>query len=131
MEITTDNWKGVVSNETTTHLVGSQQIITAIENLNGKEKTIVGISINDDIYILIGGRNEGRYVVTGNKGTAILNLINSSVSKTDNLIEIVAGGQAGMYETKYCINKETAIKAAITFFTSQSFDKILEWEVLE
>lgn len=131
MQIITDNWEGVYSNERALQLVDVKQISDAINELNGRNKTLIGILISEDTYLSVGGGNEGRYVVTGNSGETIFNLIEKQPDTSSEEIEIVAGGQAGLYEKKYCVDRKTAIEVAIAFFASHSFESRFDWEVLE
>jgi hypothetical protein len=128
MEIITDCWEGVFSNEESFPLKNVEQLVSAIDALNGKNKTLVGLSYSEDTYLTVGGGNEGRYVVTGNKGDTIYNLMNPSSGS--GKIEIVAGGQGGIFDEKLCINKTAVIQASLFFYKNVDFDKSLSWEII-
>lgn len=127
----TDCWKGTFSHEKTIDLTDLNQLISAMESLDGNKKTLVSIEVNEHLYISIGGGNEDNYVVTGNRGDKIYNLLcDEHHIKDDTLIPIVAGGQEGLFEGKYCLSKKTAYQAMIFFFERNEFDAQLNWETL-
>lgn len=130
MIISIDNWKGVFSNEENFELTTIDFLLHCIMKLNGKNKTSVALTIDEETYLIVGGGNECRYSVVGEKKGEIYNLINKNNINKEGYIQIVTGGQLGDFEIKYCVDKEMAMQAAIYFYENKDFDKTLEWEVL-
>ena len=142
--IGTDRQEGVRSNWQPVPLIDKQQVIDAIDALNGCDRTLVELSISDDTYLYtdtemvgdgddtyidIGGGNDGRYIVTRNKDGIIFNLHNASAEP--GRVDIVAAGQRGDYETKLCVDKSVALQTALYFYEYADFDRTLSWEILE
>jgi len=60
----TDNWTGNRNEENFIDNPNWQQIKTAICELDGHIKTLVSLEVDDESYMMIGGGNFGKYVVT-------------------------------------------------------------------
>ena len=99
----------------------------SIENLDGDRKTYVCYYFTDEIYLTIAGGNVGRYVCYITEGDSIKNLVNDNDSDFHE-VEIVAGGQPGIFNSKFCINKAAVIQAANYFYEHHTTDPRLSWE---
>ncbi|WP_317635644.1 hypothetical protein [Xylocopilactobacillus apicola] len=130
MIISIDNWHGVYSNEESFDLTNPDTLLRCINDLNGKNKTSVALTHDEEIYMVIGGGNEGKYSVVGGINGQIYNLINKNNINKKGYVQIVTGGQLGDFEMKYCVDKEMAIQAANHFYKNIDFDKTLKWEIL-
>jgi hypothetical protein len=60
----TDNWTGNRNEENFIDNPNLQQIETAIYELDGHRKTLVSLEVDDESYMMIGGGNFDKYVVT-------------------------------------------------------------------
>jgi hypothetical protein len=60
----TDNWTGNRNEENFIKNPNWQQIKTAICELDGHIKTLVSLEVDDESYMMIGGGNFGKYIVT-------------------------------------------------------------------
>ncbi|MEI6444921.1 MAG: hypothetical protein WCO29_17760 [Nostocales cyanobacterium ELA583] len=60
----TDNWTGNRNEENFIENPNWQQIETAIRDLDGNIKTLVSLKTDDESYMMIGGGNSGKYIVT-------------------------------------------------------------------
>jgi hypothetical protein len=60
----TDNWTGNSNEENFIENPNWQQIETAIRDLDGNTKTLVSLKADDGSYMMIGGGNSGKYIVT-------------------------------------------------------------------
>ena len=60
----TDNWKGNRNEENFIENPNWQQIKTAICELDGHIKTLVSLEVDDESYMMIGGGNFDKYIVT-------------------------------------------------------------------
>ncbi|BAZ87514.1 hypothetical protein [Dolichospermum compactum] len=60
----TDNWTGNRNEENFIDNPNWKQIKTAICELDGHRRTLVSLEVDDESYMMIGGGNFGKYVVT-------------------------------------------------------------------
>lgn len=101
-----------------------------IDSMDGKNITQVILSDEDDgdNYLCIGGGNDGRYNVFISKddNRLLFDLLNPI--DDPNVYELVTGGQLGDFDGIYCVDKETAKKAARQFFETGKPDKELKWQ---
>jgi hypothetical protein len=88
-----DDWQGVTSQDSEYQCESPQQIHEALSKLNGTNKTIVALIVDDDRHLTVGGGNDGRYVCYVTSGSHILNLKNPAVDKEIKTVRIVTGGQ--------------------------------------
>jgi hypothetical protein len=95
--------------------------------LNGKNKTLIELIVNDDLFLTVGGGNAGRYVCYLTDNDTIFNLINPN-SDDQQHISIVAGGQQGDFKSTLCINIDTIIKAVTYFSKNGRMSPDLTWE---
>ncbi|EDV3055261.1 hypothetical protein HU71_004801 [Salmonella enterica subsp. enterica] len=130
MKIFTDCWNKGKNNEYEAPLINKEQLLSSIKLLDGKNKTTVNIEIDDETNLLIGGGNEGLYVVTGNKDNKIYTALSDVNPGSDFTHTMIIGGQYTPIEIKYCVNKEMACQAAAFFFEENDFDPQLNWEIL-
>lgn len=124
MIISIDNWKGVFSNEKNFELTNIDFLLHCIIELDGKNKTSVALTIDEETYLIVRGGNEGRYSVVGEKNGEIYNLINKNNINKKGYIQIVTGGQLGDFEMKYCVDKEMAMQAATYFYEKKILIKL-------
>lgn len=154
----TDKWTGNRNEETIIENPNWQQIKTAICELDGKVKTLVSLEADDQSYMMIGGGNDGQYLVTATLDNEIfyslLHPIDDEPSTSDTSVEkinlsifyqalikaknnntnsaneqrLVVGGQAGNYSEKICVNLPQCLIAAITFAESGELEPLFTWE---
>lgn len=154
----TDKWTGNRNEETFIENPNWQQIKTAICELDGKSKTLVSLETDDQSYMMIGGGNDGKYIVIvtldNDISYSLLHPVDYEISKSDNsgkkinlsifyqaLInakskntnstneqKLVVGGQAGIYSEKICVNLPQCLIAAITFAESGELEPLFTWQ---
>ncbi|MBD2301561.1 hypothetical protein H6G80_15020 [Nostoc sp. FACHB-87] len=154
----TDKWTGNKNEETFIENPNWQQIKTAICELDGKSKTLVSLEADEQSYMMIGGGNEGQYIVTVTLDNEIFysllhpvnyeitnsdtsddkinlsifyqSLINANNKNTNSANEqkLVVGGQAGNYSEKICVNLPQCLIAAITFAESGELEPLFTWQ---
>ena len=153
----TDNWTGNRNEENFIENPNWQQIKTAICNLDGNTKTLVNLEVDDESYMMIGGGNSGKYVVTATLDNevfySVLYPVDYEIDKSDfsakknnlsifyqSLInannkninssheqKLIVGGQAGNYSQKICVNLPQCLIAAITFAESGELEPLFNW----
>ena len=99
----------------------------SIENLDGDRKTYVCYYFTDEIYLTIAGGNDGRYICYMTEGDSMKNLIREDNHGSYD-VEIVAGGQPGIFSSKFCVDKSSVIQAANYFYEHHTTDPRLSWE---
>ncbi|MPV57637.1 histidine kinase [Burkholderia sp. HI2761] len=107
----------------------SAQAITAVERLNGRDRSTVAFDASDATVMTIGGGRDGRYVVfiASEIDAALLNLTTPE-APADETIELVAGGQRGSYPARQCVDRTTATQAAAYFVSTGGADPRLCWQ---
>jgi outer membrane protein assembly factor BamB len=123
-----DNWQGVSSQDTEYPCESPEQVPEALSKLNGKNKTIVALIVDDDHHLTVGGGNDGRYVCYITTGNTILNLKNPAAGKGTPRVRIVAGGQAGDFPADLCVDLSQVRSAAEYYLENGQSNPALVWE---
>ncbi|MBO1069845.1 MAG: hypothetical protein HEQ13_10940 [Dolichospermum sp. DEX189] len=83
----TDNWTGNRNEENFIENPNWQQIKTAICDLDGNTKTLVSLEVYDESYMMIGGGNAGKYIVTATLDNevfySLLYPVDDEIAKSD------------------------------------------------
>ncbi|BCL36278.1 Imm1 family immunity protein [Nostoc sp. MS1] len=154
----TDKWTGNRNEETVIENPNWQQIKTAICELDGKSKTLVSLEADDQSYMMIGGGNDGQYIVTATLDNetfySLLHsiahkitssyisvkkiylsifyqaLINAKNQNTNSANEqkLVVGGQAGNYSKNICVDLSQCLIAANRFAESGELEALFTWQ---
>ncbi|VWB80681.1 hypothetical protein BLA13014_03709 [Burkholderia aenigmatica] len=105
------------------------QAIAAVERLNGRDRSTVAFETSDGMLMTIGGGSDDRYVVfiASHVDAALLNLT-APIAPAGETIELVAGGQRGSYRARDCVDRATAVQAAIYFVSRGGADPALCWQ---
>lgn len=98
----------------------------AIENLDGTCKTEVGLFVNDNCYLQIGGGNECLVCAIRSKGKLYV-LSNPERSLTST--RRVVAGQEADYPENECFPKEVIIKVAKWFWDNKTPLPDQHWNV--
>jgi Immunity protein Imm1 len=102
------------------------EIETAIKELDGHRKTLVTLEAEDETHMAIGG-GIGKYVVYLTFNNEDFHYL-VDLSKSDEEMILVVGGQEGFYPAKLCVDLDTTIKAAKTFAELGTMEKSVIWE---
>ena len=124
-----DDWVGVRSNDREFECVDVSQVVDAIDRLNGKNHTLVILTLDDGTMMNIGGGNDGLYVVhvAIDIDRELFNLVDPTKSP-EAVVDVVAGGQAGEYPARQAVDKDTVIRAAREFAVNGTMSSELTWE---
>jgi hypothetical protein len=104
-------------------------VVTAINNLNGRNKTLVYLLADGEKSFSVGGGNDGRYVafLTIGVDDEFYNLVD--LKQPDGLeMDVVTGGQRGTFAPKQVVGLETVLEAARQFALDGSMARSLAWE---
>jgi Immunity protein Imm1 len=99
-----------------------------LRRLNGTNRTIVALIVDDDRHLTVGGGNDGRYVCYVTSGGQILNLKNPAVGKEIKTVRIVTGGQAGEFPLDLCVDLGEVTLAAEYYAERGKPNPALAWE---
>lgn len=103
------------------------QIESAIRELDGKNKTLVTLGVNEDTYMMIEGGESRKYVVSVTfDNLSFHNLV--ALSKSDTTEKLVVGGQEGIYPAKICVDLLPCLLAARTFTEAGELDPLVSWQ---
>ena len=128
--IAEDNWSGPYSNHIEYTCDNIDQVNAAIRNLNGRNKTEVYFHGDGKGSFSVGGGKDGRYMafVTIGVDDEFHNLVDPTKSRDQAEVEIVTGGQAGLFPPKQCVTLEMALEAARQFALDGTMSPLLAWE---
>jgi len=129
LEILIDKWERNID-QGKSLILDETRIENYLKMLDGKTSTqIVVISKEKKTSLLIGGGNHGQYVVTITMGNdeVFYNLL-KPLGKEDLEVELVTGGQAGLFLDKYCVDFNTALEAFTYYAHAGEKSPDLEWE---
>ena len=90
----TDKWIGNKNEENFIEHPNWQQIKTAICNLDGKSKTLVSLETDDQSYMMIGGGNDGQYIVTATLDNEIFYSLLHQVNNDEKKINLLTFRQS-------------------------------------
>lgn len=104
-------------------------VINAIHSLNGKDITMIDLFTRGEDYMTVAGGNDRRYICYITKGTGdeFLSLLNVDTNWNEK-IEIIAGGNVGVYGGKHCLSLEMILKAVKYFAKYGTSHPDLLWE---
>lgn len=113
-----------------------EQIEAAIRALDGDARTDVALRASnenpaDTPHMMIGGGNDGRYIVYATyDGRRLFDLHRSDAgSPTDEEdMRVVAGGQEGIYHAREVVDLATALVAARAFALGGELASELNWD---
>jgi hypothetical protein len=126
--ITEDNWSGVHNREVEYDCHDLEQVVLAIEKLNGCDKTEVHLLSDAERTFSIGGGNNGRYVafVTFGVDDEFYNLVDPKQPDGEQF-DVVTGGQRGTFHAKQCVSLQAVLEAARQFAIDGTMSHALTW----
>ncbi len=100
----------------------------AIERLNGDNKTAVVLEKDEKNYMIVGGGNNGKYVVYAElRGKMYLMANKFPIPRGPT--ELNVGGKTTPYESKYCMGIEMVLEAAKHYADRGTLAQTFNWEV--
>lgn len=123
----TDNWVGAKANNREVACRSLDDALIAIGKLNGTNHTQVVLK-GEGSTLVVGGGNQGRYSVELCVGEdeEFHTLIDPAVA-ADGELEIVTGGQAGLFPKNQAVTLAAALEAARYFYTSGKPSPAVTW----
>ena len=122
-----DDWHGATSDDREFVCQGVDQATEAVARLNGVNKTLIEMIIDESAFLTVGGGNDGRYVCYVTIGDEIYNLISANQLHTKQ-VKIVAGGQHGFYDPDKCVSLDEVLKAVEFFVLDGQMNEDQNWE---
>jgi hypothetical protein len=105
------------------------QVVSAIENMNGKDCTLVVFSMDEGTVFSVGGGNDNRYVVFIAVATdKAFFMLNDPSKRESECVDLIVGGQRGSYPIGRCVEKASALQAALYFCRFGTQDPSLNWQ---
>ena len=125
MKATINNWEKNKNNSIECLIEDIDKLLSLLEKLNGKNHTQL-ILEGKDGFLIIGGGNNSFVIsdVIGDNENSFT-LINGN---DENEIEVVTGGQAGLFPKKMVVNFEIASIVAKNYFLTSKMDNQFIWE---
>jgi hypothetical protein len=121
-----ENWQGNLNKGSVQLVKNWQQIETAIHQLDGDRRTLVTLETEGETHMAIGGGKDKYLVYLTFDNEKFYQVIEPSSPDVEQ--SLVVGGQEGIYPAKFCVDKNTAIKAAKTFAELGVIEKSVTWE---
>ena len=125
--ICADNRHGVRNQEEEYDCTGIEAALGAVRRLNGGSRTQV-LFQGTDRDLIVGGGNDGRYSVyiAVGEDREFHTLIDPE-KPADEEVEIVTGGQAGIFPGNQCVPLESALRAVRDFYDLGQPSPALKW----
>ena len=123
-----DKWENNLNKGNEVLAKSEQDVEKILSLLNGKSITQL-VANGKDGALLIGGGGENfvvTYIVGDNED--FYNLINSDFADNSDEIEVVTGGQAGLFPRSIVTDFQTALSSLLYFYKFQQRDPNLSWE---
>ena len=125
-QFTVENWQGTQNHGSVQRVETWSPVEAAINQLDADRKTLVTLETDGATHMAIGGGNGKYWVYLTFDNEQFLYAINPSKPNMD--VTLTIGGQAGLYPAKWCVDKETALKAAKTFIEQGAMESSVMWE---
>ena len=103
------------------------QVKQAIDAIDGKNKTAVILKKDGENLMIIGGGQNGKFIVTAHLKGKAWHMANKFQVNKDP-VELVVGGKAGTYAAKRCLNLEMVLEAAKHFADRGALAQTFDWE---
>ena len=128
-EVFIDKWEGNIDKGISCPL-SENEIEKNLRMLDGRISTqLLVLPANKKSSLLIGGGNNGLYVVTYTIGNdeEFFNLTNPKMEGSGE-VELVTGGQAGIFSAKHCVVFDDVLKALAYYAKTGERNPSLTWE---
>jgi hypothetical protein len=123
-----DKWENNINKGDEVLVKSEQDVEKQLSLLNGKDITQL-VANGKDCTLLIGG-GDRNFVVTYIVGNHedFFNLINEEDANDFDEIEVVTGGQAGLFPKSIVNDFQNALSSLLYFYKFQQMDPALTWE---
>ena len=128
MTFSIDKWEKNINKGSEVLVKSKEDVICCLQSLNGENVTQL-VANGKDGALLIGGGADN-FIVTyilGNN-TEFYNLINEEFINSNEDVEVVTGGQAGIFPKSMVVDFETALSSLLYFFSFQECNPELIWD---
>ena len=122
-----DDWNNT-SDEGAEYSCPDERLIrVTLEGLDGRRKTLVMLRNDDNANLVVGGGDDGRYVVYATFDNQSFQILSRNIC-SDLMVDLNAGGQVGEYPERWVVGIEDALQAAFCFAANGTLDPSLLWE---
>jgi hypothetical protein len=125
LTLISDSWSGDRNAPSEVFGPTEQQVVDAVRALDGAIHTLVTLQGHQQRHLALGGGPDSYVVYATFDNEAFHSAMTPGLGGT---IHLVAGGQAGEYLARRTVNRNVAIKAALTFLHDQALDPTIVWE---
>lgn len=101
-------------------------ITRAIGRMDARKHSLLGLTIDDDNHLLIGGDGKQFVVTVTERGSCFYVLVNQDAVDTTT-IQLTIDGEEDCYPANQVVGEHAAIACALTYFSSQKRDERFEW----
>lgn len=123
-----DKWENNINKGDETLVKSDEDVFNNLKLLNGKTITQL-VANGKNNALMIGGGND-KFVVTYIEGDNedFYNLINKDFPNSEEEIEVVTGGQAGLFPKSIVVDFNTTYFSLLYFFNHQKRNPNMEWK---
>ena len=121
-----EDWQGNQNKGSVQVAKNWQQIQEAIEQLDGRRRTLVTLETGGEAHMAIGGGATQYFIYLTFDNEEFYYVVN--LTGLDVEERLIVGGQEGIYPSKFCVGKDIAMKVAKTFAELGVMDKSMTWQ---
>jgi len=125
-KFSSEDWQNNQNTEVIHPAKNWQEIEKAIQELDGKHRTLVTLETDGEAHLAIGGGLDKFIVYLTFDNEVFYYLCGFAKSNLEE--SLVVGGQEGLYPAKFCVEIDLILQVAKTFAEFGTMDQTVVWE---
>ena len=125
-KFSSEDWQNNQNTEVIHPAKNWQEIEKAIQELDGKHRTLVTLETDGEAHLAIGGGPDKFIVYLTFDNEVFYYLCGFAKSNLEE--SLVVGGQEGLYPAKFCVEIDLILQVAKTFAEFGTMDQTVVWE---
>ena len=121
-----EDWQGTQNKGSVQVAKNWQQIQEAIEQLDGRRRTLVTLETDGEAHMAIGRGSTQYFIYVTFDNEEFYYVANPASLEAEE--SLIVGGQEGIYPSKFCVGQDIAMKVAKTFAELGVMDKSMTWQ---
>jgi hypothetical protein len=125
-KFSSEDWQNNQNTEVLHPATNWQEIEKAIQELDGKHRTLVTLETDGEAHLAIGGGPDKFIVYLTFDNEVFYYLCGFTKSNLEE--SLLVGGQEGLYPAKFCVEIDLILQVAKTFAEFGAMDQTVVWE---